>query len=362
MNPIVIVGGGVVGAMIAYELNRQKQAVVLVEQASAAAGSTGAALGVLMGVISQKTTGRGWRLREQSLRRYATLIPELEQVTGCPIPTNSHGLVMLRFREDERDERWQRLQQVRSQQGWSLELWDRAQLAAHCPYIESDRLIGAVHSPQDGQIQPRPLTAALIQAASQAGADCRFGQAVTALRTEAEGEAHRCTHVQIGTDWLACDRLILAAGLGSTPLTAQLQQTLDLRPVLGQAFRVRCPAPLHPVEPVISGHDVHLVPLGGGDYWVGATVEFPDEQGIVAAQAHLKAAVWQQAIAVCPALAQGEIIESWSGQRPRPHGQPAPVIGPLTGYTNVTLATGHYRNGVLLAPATAQQVCAEIVR
>jgi glycine/D-amino acid oxidase-like deaminating enzyme len=362
MNPIVIVGGGVVGAMIAYELSRQNQAVVLIEQANAAAGSTGAALGVLMGVISQKTTGRGWRLREQSLRRYATLIPELERATGGPIPANPHGLVMLRFREDERDERWQRLQQVRSQQGWRLDLWDRVQLAAHCPFLDCDRLIGAVHSPQDGQIQPRPLTTALIQAATQAGADCRFGQAVTACRTSPDGDAHRCTHVQVGNDWIECDRLILAAGLGSTPLTAHLQQPLDLRPVLGQAFRVRCPQPLHPIEPVISGHDVHLVPLGGGDYWVGATVEFPDEQGVVAAQAHLKAAVWQQAIALCPALAQGEMIESWSGQRPRPQGQPAPVIGPLRGYGNVTLATGHYRNGVLLAPATAQQVCDEIVR
>lgn len=68
-----------------------------------------------------------------------------------------------------------------------------------------------------------------------------------------------------------------------------------------------------------------------------------------------------QAIAFCPALAQATVIKTWSGLRPRPEGRPAPVIEPLPGYNNVLLATGHYRNGVLLAPATAQIIAQMII-
>ncbi len=64
----------------------------------------------------------------------------------------------------------------------------------------------------------------------------------------------------------------------------------------------------------------------------------------------------QQAIALCPALAEASIVRTWSGLRPRPEGRPAPIIDRLPGFSNVLLATGHYRNGVLLAPATAQMI------
>ncbi len=354
MSRVVIIGGGVVGAMVAYELSRLGQAVTLCERDTPGAGSTGAALGVLMGIVSQKMTGRGWRLREQSIRRYQTLLPELTTLTGREIPHNPQGIVMLRFTDDPRDDRWHRLQRVREKQGWPLEVWDREELRSHCPQLESDRLLGAVYSPQDGQINPRALTAALWAGAQHYGADCRLSTAVESFGFDEE----RCREVIVAGATLACDWLILAAGLGSTPLTAQLQQPVEIQPVLGQAFRVKLPQPLNGgnFDPVISGEDVHIVPLGGGEYWIGATVEFPDSQGDVIADPALKEQVWQQAIALCPALAQGEIVESWSGLRPRPQGQPAPLIGPLPGYTNVLLATGHYRNGVLLAPATAQAI------
>ena len=64
----------------------------------------------------------------------------------------------------------------------------------------------------------------------------------------------------------------------------------------------------------------------------------------------------QQAIAFCPQLKNAQVIQTWSGKRPRPEGIPAPVIDNLSGYSNVLLATAHYRNGVLLAPATALEV------
>lgn len=82
-------------------------------------------------------------------------------------------------------------------------------------------------------------------------------------------------------------------------------------------------------------------------------MEFPDALGEVTAQEEWLAQVWKKAIALCPELASSQILSRWSGKRPRPEGEPAPIIRPLAGYNNVLLATGHYRNGILLAPATA---------
>jgi glycine oxidase len=127
---------------------------------------------------------------------------------------------------------------------------------------------------------------------------------------------------------------------------------------LGQAIRLRLGQPLGDPEfqPVITGNDIHLVPLGNQEYWVGATVEFsPAGQPLPPDAAQLEA-VWQGAIGLCPELANATLLKTWFGLRPRPQNRPAPIVEPLADSTNVFLATGHYRNGVLLAPATAQLV------
>ena len=158
--------------------------------------------------------------------------------------------------------------------------------------------------------------------------------------------------------------MIMTAGLGSSELTRELGQSLALTPVLGQGIRFRLPQELGTSDfrPIINGDDVHLVPLGDRQYAVAATVEFPeaDMAEPIPREAALEA-MWQSAIAYCPVLAQAEILETWHGLRPRPQSQAAPVIQLLEGYSNVILATGHYRNGVLLAPATAQLV-RELIR
>lgn len=358
MSRVAIIGGGIVGAAIAYELSRRPElTVILLERDEPAAGSTGAALGVLMGAISQKTRGRAWQLRQASLQRYQTLIDELQTLTGQAIPHNRQGIVLLHAATEANWPHWERLQALRQQQGWPLELWSRSQLEACCPQvaIAPNNLDGAIYSPADGQVDPTALTEALIAAAVAQGARCYCGTTVTAIATEAVAGPQRVTGLQAGEQSLACDWLVIAAGLGSLPLTTQLQAPVNLRPVLGQALQVQLPQDLGRPEfqPVLSGEDVHLVPLGGGAYWVGATVEFPETAEGVRADPQRLHQLWQRAIAFYPALAQGEIVRTWSGQRPRPEGQSAPVIGPLAGYDNVLLATGHYRNGVLLAPATA---------
>ncbi|MGK7925508.1 MAG: NAD(P)/FAD-dependent oxidoreductase [Spirulina sp.] len=357
MRRVVIIGSGIVGAAIAYELSSIPDLdITLVDRQVPASGSTGAALGVLMGAISQKVKGRQWQLRRTSLERYETLLPELESLTGEKIPCNRHGLVKLLFAGDDR-EKWENLVKIRADRGWNLQLWDFPTLQNYCPQIRSDRVIGAVYSPRDGQIDPVALTRVLVAAARMQGVKCQFGTEVRdCLSLPLHGSKNRqCQQVETTEGTLALDDLIIAAGLGSTPLSTHLKQSVEIRPVLGQALHLQCSHILgNPdFQPVITGNDVHLVPWGEGKYGVGATVEFPDAEGKVVADRMRLAKMTEEAIAFCPDLVEGKILRSWWGKRPRPEGQPAPIITRLSGYNNVFLATGHYRNGVLLAPATA---------
>ncbi|MBD1217409.1 FAD-dependent oxidoreductase [Aphanizomenon flos-aquae NRERC-008] len=376
---VVIIGCGVVGAAIAYELSQVKGLNITVfEQKQPAQGSTSAALGVLMGIISSKTKGIAWRMRESSIQRYTTLIPELEAITGRKIPCNRQGIVMLLSENLERPlesgvevlSEWEQLREIRQSQSWELQIWDQEQLQKYCPQVNDPQIIGAVYSPQDLQLNATALTLALVDAAQRNGVNFKFGVSVTGTETpppppptplhikKGLGEARKCNFIETTEGKVTADWFIMSAGLGSTALTAQLDQIVNIRPVLGQALYLSLGHSLgNPdFQPVITGNDVHIVPMGNGDYWVGATVEFPNEQDQIPPNQELLAAVRQQAIAFTPDLATAKVLRTWSGLRPRPEGRPAPIIDKLPGFTNVLLATGHYRNGVLLAPATATAI------
>ncbi|BAU44460.1 NAD(P)/FAD-dependent oxidoreductase [Leptolyngbya sp. O-77] len=370
---VVIVGCGVVGAAIAYELSQVNGlAITVVDRQPPARASTGAALGVLMGVISQKTKGRAWNLRQTSLRRYQQWLPELEALTEQPVPVNRQGVLLLSFEEDL--SKWETLSSIRQQQGWPLELWRPAQVGDRCPQVSLNAVTAGIYSPQDYQIDPTALTRALVTGAAQRGVQFDFSSPVASLEfVDATGQ--RCVGVRTAQgDRLLADWVVIASGLGTTPLLDALPlPKIDIRPVLGQAMRVKLGEPMgdRTFQPVITGDDIHIVPLGQGEYWIGATVEFPESdfsttdsfsklEAIAANPAALET-VWEGAIALCPELSQAEVLHTWSGLRPRPANRPAPVLERLNTCPNLILATGHYRNGVLLAPATAEWVKGEIL-
>lgn len=361
MTKVVIIGCGVVGATIAYELSQIPELnITVIDKQSPAQGATSASLGVVMGVITRKIKGKAWKLRESSIRRYETLIPELETITQRKVPYNRQGILALCLPEDDL-ESWQELLEIRRSQGWQLEIWDIEKVKANCPHLNVEKIKGAVYSPQDRQVNPTALTLALVEAAQRNGVNFHFNVNVLEIEsTESLGENLLAAgRIKIINGDIDFDWLVISAGLGSTPLIASLQNQIDIKPVLGQALHLRLPHQLGNADfqPVISGDDIHIVPLGEGDYWVGATVEFPvDGNSEIVIDASQLEVVKEEAIAFCPPLAQATIIRTWSGLRPRPEGRPAPIIGNLPGYRNILLATGHYRNGILLAPATAQAI------
>ncbi|NET09160.1 MAG: FAD-binding oxidoreductase [Symploca sp. SIO2B6] len=415
MSRVLIIGCGIVGAAIAYELSTIAGLdVTLIDRQPPAQESTGAALGVLMGVISQKKQGRGWHLRELSLQQYETWIPQLEAETGQIIPFNRDGLVLLTVDRDDMT-KWEKLRSRRQSQGWSLEIWDRAQLCDRIPLIgqqlngsihadmplehHPEAITGAIYSPHDRQVDPVALTQALVTVSQHRGVAVHTDMDVQAIQRSPSSQHSYVVQTSekiVETDWI-----IIAAGLGSTVLAKSLAQSLeqslprssasspvpssaqsvDIRPVLGQAIHLRLPPTAEPrpnatdFRPVMIGDGINVVPVSPprfneysnerlnqysrelpNEYWVGATVEFPDESGKVKADNAQLKTLLERAIAFYPPLAQGDIVYQWSGCRPRPFGRPAPIIESLPDHPRVILATGHYRNGVLLAPATAHLI------
>ena len=361
MSRIVIVGCGIVGAAIAYELSAIADLdITVLDRQPPAQESTGAALGVLMGAISQKKKGRAWTLRELSLRQYETWVPELEAVSGQDIPYNRQGIVKLTFEGDDL-ERWKTLQTVRQEQGWPLDIWTASDLHERCPLVGErlgDRPItGAVYSSRDRQLDPTALTQALVTASQKRGVTFDFEANVCDFDLPSSPSTSSPHTVHTATQIHPADWVVIAAGLGADGLTKSLHRPVDIRPVLGQAIRMRSPlSPSPSFAPVITGNDIHIIPLPNGDYWVGATVEFPDDMGCVTADSQLLQTVLDGAMELYPTLAQSTIIQQWSGRRPRPFGRPAPIVEPLSDHPGIIVAAGHYRNGVLLAPATADLV------
>jgi glycine oxidase len=337
---VAIVGAGIVGTTVAYQLAGLGVDVVVCERspsppvmtAGAIASATGAALGLLMGSVSTREKGRNLERRLAGIDWYDRVIPAL-QTDGPPILYNQQGLLLLQF-EAERRERWERLVAVRETQGRRLEYWDCDRVAEVFPEVVLESVVGAVYSPGDRQVDAAALTRALIRGAEEKGVRFEFGQTIGDVES------------------IAADMVVVCAGVGSVDLVG-----VEMRSVLGQAMKVRLPQALGTpgFQPVLSGHDIHLVPLGNNEYWVGATVEFDNESAIPPEpEAAMFDTMMAKITALVPSLQTAEVLMRWHGWRPRPQGRPAPVIERVS--DRVILASGHYRNGVLLAPATAMEV------
>lgn len=335
----MIIGCGAIGASIAYKLSQSAslQVTVLEANSQAGKGATGASLGVLMAACSQKATGDLVTLRLASLRLYEQLIPQLESQTGLSIP-NCAGILCLSQKIGS-EPKWQSLIGKRQQQGFDLRFFDRDHVRSNYPFLSAQ---SALYSPSDRALHPSMLVQALVKAATLNGAKFIYDHPVDRL-----------------ADIPNADKIVITAGLGSDRLRQSLSLEPDqtsnlLAPVGGQAILVELPdlslnSVIH--AEAANGEDINIVPLGFDRYWIGATVEF--EPDTLPRNSNISLLL-DKAIEFCPAFAQAEIIETWAGYRPRPVSQRSPILGFLPSHPNVSIATGHYRNGVLMAPITAE--------
>jgi D-amino-acid oxidase len=345
----------VVGLAVAWRLSRAGYGVELIAppatgQANGRSGSA-AALGLLMAQVYRRSSGRGWRLRQQSLALWQHWRQELAQ-RGHPIPFRP-GLLQLAASTEELEAQ-RRLVEQRQAQGLPLQLLSRDTLQALNPPPPAAAL-GGVLSPADGQLDPLAAMAAL-RADGEAAGLRSWPVAVEGLsRGGAEaGDRRWLVHGGDGSRrpyrWL-----VLCAGLGSAALVEALGHGRPQAPVLGQALELQLPVGCDPGSwpGSLSWGGINLVPRPGGRLWLGATLE-PGDCADPAALDDLRRLGGQ-----APAwLLEATVLERWQGLRARPVGRPAPLLEQLE--PGLLLASGHYRNGVLLAPASAAWVAEQI--
>lgn len=388
---VLVVGAGLIGRAAAWRLAERGHPVTLVDPALAASATTSAspggapvsamgnqaspgggqagwvgsqevlggsqaALGVLMARVFHRSSGRAWRLRQRSHALWGEWLAELER-RGHRLPRRP-GLLLLAATAADLA-RQQRLAADRARLGIPLRQLSCAELDALRPALPGQPL-GGLLSPEDGQLDPEPVLEAMLQEARKAGATCVAAAAVALERGgsrrqqgRGEGRGPRWRLHLAGGGALESHWLVLALGLGTMNLLAGLGHALPLAPVLGQALELELPADPHWTWPgVVVWRGVNLVPrpdpgTGGRRLWLGATLE-PGDQAAAAALADLRHLGGEAP----PWLREAAVVRSWRGLRCQPIGQPAPVLAePEPG---LLIASGHYRNGVLLAPATAE--------
>jgi glycine oxidase len=337
---VLIVGGGVVGLALADELAGRGHAVRVLERGSTGAEASWAAAGLLSPQSESRSAGPFFELALESLRRYGPWVAALEERAGESAGFRRVGLVRPAFDEAQEaslgDFLWQR------ERGLSLERWDDAALAERlgpdvCPGARA-----GLFFPDEAVVDPRKLTRALDRAVRGLGVEVRSDTPVRTLRIE----GGRCVGVETESEFLGAGCVVDAAGAWAGRVGG-LPFSVPVEPVRGQIVELDCGA--RPPALVLHGESTYLVPQGAGRVLVGATVERAGFRKEVTAGAI--ATLLAEARRLYPLVGDARFVTAWSGLRPGTT-DGLPILGGC-GVPGLFFATGHYRNGVLLAPATA---------
>ena len=340
---VLIVGGGAIGLALADELAGRGHAVRVLDRGAAGAEASWAAAGLLSPQSETRTPGPFFDLALESLRSYGPWIADLESRSGRTAGFRRTGLLRAAFDEageaSLRDFLWQR------DRGLALEPLDAAAIARRLGPEVCPGSRGGVFFPDEAAVDPRKLTRALDRAARDRGVEVQEETAVRSFRI-ANG---RCVGVEIEGRSLDAGCVVDAAGAWAGRLGG-LPFSVPVEPVRGQIVELDCGA--RPPAVVLHGDATYLVPHGGGRVLVGATVEHAGFRKEVTAGA--VAELLEEAARLYPPVRAARFVTAWSGLRPGTR-DGLPILGGCE-MSGLFFATGHYRNGILLAPVTAARI------
>ncbi|MBX5437827.1 MAG: glycine oxidase ThiO [Alicyclobacillaceae bacterium] len=341
---VIVVGGGVIGCTIGWRLGQTGRRVLLLERGRLGAEASSAAAGMLGAQLEVSSPGPFFRLCLESRRLYPAFAEALLEETGIDIQLSPMGI--LRLAADAAEA--QRLRQTLEWQqacGGRGEWWEEGQVR------QAERVLaataGALYLPDDHNVSA-PLLARAVAAAAGRRCEVVEGDPVWRVTPAAGG-----VQVQTASAVYHAETAVIAAGAWSEALLAEWDWRPRIQPVKGQILSVR-PQPGASVRHTVFADGVYLVPKRDGSIVVGAT----EEHGAgfdKALTADGVGALLDLLRRVAPGLRNARLERAWSGLRPgSPEGRP--LIGPVPGVPGVWAATGHFRNGILLAPVTAEMV------
>ena len=349
-SDVAVVGGGMIGLACAWRL-AQRGASVTVFDPAPGSGASHAAAGMLAPVTEVHHGEEPLlALNLASARLWPEFASELVEAAGIDIGYRTEGTLAVALDDDD----LRSLEELRRFQE-SLSLPVTRLTSRECRTREpslSPRVRGGVLAEGDHQVDSRLTVQALLAAVERSGVTL-VREPVTALSVT----GHAVTGVHTTSGLHACGTVVVAAGSWSADIAGISPAVVPpVRPVKGQILRLRfdpAAAPLRgTIRGLAAGRSVYLVPRAHGELVVGATVEEVGFDTTVTARAVHD--LLQAAIDLVPAVGELELVEATARVRP---GTPdnAPLLGP-TGLDGLVLATGHHRNGVLLAPVTAEVI------
>jgi glycine oxidase len=348
---VVVVGGGVAGLTVAWRASARGLSVVVLERDLIGGGASHVAAGMLAPVAEIEFGGQARRALELGLRSadmWGDFAAELSQASGELVHVHRTGTMLVARDADEARE-LERQIALRE----ALQLPVRRLRPTEARELEpalAPTVRLALEAPGDHSVDPRVVLAALRRACEREGVELRERANVLAIRLDAQERS--VAGVELGSgEHLGCGAVVVAAGawtesIGGLPAPARV----SVRPVKGQILRLRDPAGPGLLTRVLRYEGGYVVPRADGRYVLGATVE---ERGFDAsATAGGIYELLRQARELLPGILELELEEVSVSFRPgTPDNLPHLGPGALTG---LVWATGHYRNGILLAPLTGE--------
>jgi glycine oxidase len=338
----VVVGAGAIGAACAWELARAGLRVTVVERAEPGTEASGASAGILS-VPDRSRRDPVAALGRLSRDLYDPLAEALLEESGIDVGLGRAGhLHLCMTREEVRQAERVAGDPASREEGVSFVGQD--DLRCLEPAV-SQAALGALHLPRSSWVDNVRLVRALVRAGERRGVRYLVGQSVDALVRA----GNRVAGVRAGSlGTIEAGMVVLAAGAWSGAIEG-VPAELSVRPVKGQILALDNAAGL--VRHVIFRDDVYLVPRLSGECLFGATVE----EGVADRDVTLDGLAWllEEAFNTMPGLGPRRFLRAWAGIRPATE-DGLPVVGPWPGAPGLLVATGHYRNGILLAPVTAR--------
>ena len=330
----VIAGAGIIGLSLALDLAAHGLRVIVLERGQAMNEASWAAAGMLA-AHDPDNPAQIRELAELSLRLYPAYLETVERLSARRVPIRAHSALQAIHPDPVRE---------------SPRTLTSAEVRNLVPGINPGHLESLLLD--EPSLDPRDLCAALPLAAQGAGVELREKTPVVSIDTGADKQVI----VQTPANPIAAAHFVNCAGAWADfpALSLSTDRPLGVTPCKGQITTVRLRGP-GALTHVLRTPGIYLVPRGDGRITIGATAEHSgfDKTVEPAAIARLLAA----AAALWPPIADAEILESWAGLRPASNDQ-LPLLGPLMNqngaHPNRWVATGHFRNGILLAPATAR--------
>ena len=341
---VVVVGAGVIGCAVAYEIARRGGRVRVIDRRDVGRGATQASAGVLAPFLTAHEGSPILGLCARSLALYDEFVSRVVEDSGSTVRYVRSGTLEVALHEHDVTKLEHALNVYRGM-GVAAELLDREAVHAAEPQL-AEGIRAGLAVRRHGYVGAADLTTALRRASGAYGVT--FAPATSATRISNGGDAIK---VETSAETVSCDAVVMAAGSWSGQVETEGDEPLPVRPVRGQLLHLGWP--LSPPEHVIWTDRCYLVPWNDGSVLVGATVEEVgfDERATVAGVQELI----DLTCGLVPAARKAWFQDVRVGLRP---GTPdeLPAIGPSAHLPGLVYATGHFRNGVLLAPLTATLV------